>query len=293
MGASQLYRNAVAALGTRQADWAEAEARIEATVGPDRRNEDGAAVAQMIRTENHLSVDPLRAVPEPMSELLGELAEATWAHDAVGVRDKYNAVVSGYALRGRPVEGPPGTYYRYLNGPGLLKGIPVALEEAGAEHLAQVLRWHVDAAEREEGGANWQDVLDEVRDPRVWDLLPRGRLLLARRGDPSMFVTFDDPDAPIDRDRASQVHAALGLNWPLRDECFIQVWLPASPAAALHVPTFADARWFRFFQSAKPDARCGRTRPHDGSLPAQPEAVRATGTLGELHSSSDLRILPM
>jgi hypothetical protein len=110
-----------------------------------------------------------------------------------------------------------------------------------------------------------------------------------------MFVTFEDPDAPINRNSAAEVHAALALWRPSNDDCFVEVTLPTTPGAALTVPTLADAGWYGFFVSAPPGARCGWTDPHEYATnpQRQPEAVRTPGSLAELLSSSDVRILPM
>jgi hypothetical protein len=82
---SQLYVNAVDALGARQGAWARAEARIGAVMGPDPDNGSGADVVEIIQSENHLSVDPMKADPAPMCDLLADLADARWPDEPVEV----------------------------------------------------------------------------------------------------------------------------------------------------------------------------------------------------------------
>ena len=296
MTKSRLYEEALAALGGRQSDWTQAENRIGAVVLPDPANGNGADVVEIIQSENHLSADPPRFDPAVMCELLADLADVPWPDEPVDIRDTYDRVVGRYALRGKAVDNAPGTHFRYVNGPAIFaKGIPAALGGPPTALVADALLALITAAERGDGGTTWQDVLDEVRDPVLWGSLPRDQVHLARPGSASMFVTFDDSNAGIDRDSATTVHAALALWWPRNDACFVELPLPTTNAAPLHVPTLADAGWYGFFRSAAPDAGCGWTNPHPAppGLPPQPEAVRAPGTLEELLSSSDLRIVPM
>ncbi len=298
MAKSRLYLNATAALGARQADWARAEAHLSTVAGPDpdRPNEDGAAVVAMIQTENHLSEDLKKAAPKPMSELLADLASAPWNSDPAEVRDTYNQIVGKHVLRGKPIDHSPDQHLRYINGPDMLaKWIPDALAKAGATAIANALRMLIDDAEHGTGGTTWRDVLDDVQDAAVWSSLPGDQVSLTRPANASMFVTFDDPKAPMNRDSAGEVHAALALRLPRHGDCFLEATLPTAGTDQLRIPTFADAGWSCFFRSAPPDAPCGRTQPHwhPANPPAQPEAVREPGTLAELQSSSDLRILPM
>lgn len=286
---SQLYDNAVNALGSRRASWKALEQRIGAIRGPERPNEDGPDVVEMIRTEHQLSDDPTQALPSPMSGLLGDLCGAAWPSDAMGFRDTYNGVVRQYALRGQPIAADPDRAYRYLNGPAVFqKGIRPALPNVVRDSLGPLM----DAAERTNRATTWQDVLVEVAKPVVWDAFDRQAVPLAAPGMPSMFVTLDDPGHSINRNSATKVHAALAL-WKPRSDCFVEARLAPRADKPLKMPTFADAGWFRFFRSAGVGEPNGWTRPHDPGLPPQPEAVREPAALAELQSSQDLRILPI
>jgi len=294
--ASLLYERAVATLGDARAVWDNLEARIGATNGTDTPNESGTEVAQIIRTENHLSSDPQNAAPEPMGELLRALCGTAWPAESGEFVRVYREAAKAYALRGRPVGCAPTLVYRYFNGPGLVKlGMMPALRKTPKGRTAlKMLEDEVDSAEHADSDVAWAAVLTELKRPEAWRAIPTADVQLARPDSASMFVTFDGPAdaARADRSSATKMHAALALGVPPRTDCFLEVSLPPSSEAPLRFPTLADAGWYAHFRSAPPDAPHGLTRPHDPRLPPQPEAVRPPGTLAELPSSENLRILP-
>ena len=63
-------------------------------------------------------------------------------------------------------------------------------------------------------------------------------------------------------------------------------------AAKNYVPTFADAGWFGLFWCAPLGEPYGWTRPHDSTLPRQPEAVMNRVSLARIAAPSQVRVLP-
>jgi len=192
-----------------------------------------------------------------------------------------------FALRGSRIRSSPTTLYRYCNGPGLLRAVSTVLEST-SPNLARRLEQLIGDAANGGSGVSSDRVMEFITSPEVWSVLPRKHVPLSLGK--STFVTFDRSQG-ANRQSSAWVHSALALRKP-RDDCFIESRYTPDPVEPLHFPTVADAGWSRHFYSAEAEAPHGWTRPHDASLPPQPEAVHRSAGLAVLDAPSDLRLLP-
>jgi hypothetical protein len=291
---SRLYENALSSLGAALAQWHATAQRIAAVSGPDPQNQSGGEVLRMIEAEEQLSAHPANADPVLMTQALDALAATSWPASPTEFQKAYETAIEQFRLHGRPIRLSPRTLYRYLNGraaSGFLQQLAKALRAAGRKAHARRLDTLIGDAATQRPDANWDRVIEFVRNPKVWPILLGQEVPLApRRG---MFVTFD-LDTPTVRGSARWLHAALALWLPL-DDCFLELRYPTTAGELLRFPTFADAGWFRHFVGARVGEPCGWTRPHKSIDPApdrQPEAVHATPSLDRLSSPNDLRAVP-
>ena len=197
-----------------------------------------------------------------------------------------------HVLQGQPLRGKPAELRRYCNGPGLFKAIARALRRNGNEDDADELEALIREAERGTPGATWGAVTDYLGEPEVWDAA-RG-CDIALSGCESTFVTFDARGAPLRKDSARWMHAALAL-WIPMSSCSIELRYRRRKGDELRFPTFADAGWFRHFRGAPLGAPHGWTHPHltglDPPPSPQPEAVQARPTLARVEKAEDLRVM--
>jgi hypothetical protein len=290
--ASALYENALAELGGQRDGWIARLAEIRSVDGPDRGNHSGARTAEQIEREEQLSEYPDRSHPGVMVEFLKALCTITCGTaDKIEFAEKFEAVCAQFDRRGHRVlpAHRPRIVYRYLrSGEGFLESVAEALDKAGMREKARRLRRRIDVASNADAHATWELALELVRSPEYWNFLPRESLKLARTR--SVFVTFDGP-IPLDRSHARTVFEALALALPGPRSCFIEAKFELTETFTLHVPTVADAGWFRHFQGTPYGEPHGWTRPRGGES-RQPEAIQLTPSLADLFLANDLRLVP-
>ncbi len=285
---SQLYKNAVARF-TDPRKWQDTSAQIALVKGPNPLNHSGAAIVEMIQTEHQLSPDPTSGDPAHLHPLLTELCSLDWTLPPKEIEKHYRNTMDSFTLRGRPLAKVPSKLFRYLNGPAVFSRICDVLQAAGHSAIAATIRRDYARARRGDPSVTWDHILRLVQDKHVWGLFPRKNLRLS--GGKATFVTFDDPSHPFPRNSAEALHRALAL-WKFREPCFVEVIIFPRSIHVLQFPTLADAGWFRYFKSALPSEAHGWTKPHDLSLPRQPEAVMDSPTWADIDDPTHLRIVP-
>lgn len=287
---SPLYTNVTSALSADMVPrWGSLMATMAGLYPPDDPNRAGEKVVRMIRTENHLSEAPEEADPALMQDVIEALCAESWPSEPEEFVLAYEALLqANFALKAPEIKTSPSTIYRYYAHSGIFSAMEKHLEKSHQHPLAQVLRKRIADAEAGRPASSWQGVLDFVKE-QVWGQ-PNMTEMPLTGAQGSMFVTFDR-STPSPRDSATRMHSALALWKPLQ-ECFVEFRYPTEGADVLRFPTFADAGWFRYFYSADVDADHGWTHPHHGTEDPQPEAVEEPQTMGRLHGSDDMRMLP-
>ena len=235
-------------------------------------------------TEHRLSRDPNAADPGWLTDLIKGLSAVAWTASATRCAGEYEDVAAPFRCRGQAIGASPSLLLRYCNGPGILRRMAAHLPAGLGDELRQLIDHANDGTQPE----TWQDVLDFVCEPDVWNALARGQVPMS--GCPSVFVTFD-AGQHTDRDDSEWIHAALAF-WKPATTCFLEIRYSPDHVSALLYPTLADAGWFRYFRSAATDEPHGWTRPHDDACDPQPEAVHESASLLTVVSPKDIRQVP-
>lgn len=290
MADSPLYTNVTSALSAGMvARWESLMATMAGLYPPDHPNRAGEEVVRMIRTENHLSEAPDEPDPAPMQDVIEALCAESWPSEPQEFVLAYEALLqANFALKAPEINTSPSTIYRYYAHSGIFTEMEKDLDKSHQYALAQALGKRIADARAGKPTSSWQGVLDFAKE-HLWDELNLPEIpLTGAQG--SMFVTFDG-STPFPRDSAARMHSALALWKPLQ-ECFVECKYPREGGDVLRFPTFADAGWFRYFYSADVHADHGSTQPHHATEAPQPEAVEEPQTMGRLHDTDDMRMLP-